>query len=139
MRLTGWLWRCSGSCSTRPGGNLRYCHWKYYPPSWWPWPGRRSRRSSASAPLPPGGLAHTRYLCKRLRARLPEARIVVGRWGLKGNVEQNLEQLREAGADQVETTLLETCTHLHEWLPVLEQEEAEPIMGAAQERRMAAV
>ncbi len=58
--------------------------------------------------LPPGGLAHTRYLCKRLRARLPEARIVVGRWGLKGNVEQNQEQLREAGADQVETTLLET-------------------------------
>ena len=54
--------------------------------------------------LPPGGLAHTRYLCKRLRARLPEARIVVGRWGLKENVEQNQEQLREAGADQVETT-----------------------------------
>ena len=62
--------------------------------------------------LPPGGLAHTRYLCKRLRARLPEARIVVGRWGLKGNVEENQEQLREAGADQVETTLLETRTHL---------------------------
>ncbi len=74
--------------------------------------------------LPPGGLAHTRYLCKRLRARLPEARIVVGRWGLKGNVEQNLEQLREAGADQVETTLLETRNHLSAWLPVLAQQGA---------------
>ena len=62
--------------------------------------------------LPPGGLAHTRYLCKRLRARLPAARIVVGRWGLKGDVEQNQEQLLEAGADQVETALLETRTHL---------------------------
>jgi predicted PurR-regulated permease PerM len=74
--------------------------------------------------LPPGGLAHTRYLCKRLRARLPEARIVVGRWGLKGNVEQNEAQLREAGADQVETTLAETRDHLTAWLPVLAPEEA---------------
>ncbi len=73
--------------------------------------------------LPPGGLAHTRFLCKRLRARLPEARIVVGRWGLKGNVEQNQEQLREAGADQVETTLAETRDHLTAWLPVLDAEE----------------
>jgi hypothetical protein len=73
--------------------------------------------------LPPGGLAHTRYLCKRLRARLPGARIVVGRWGLKGNVEQNEAQLREAGADQVETTLTETRDHLTAWLPVLATEE----------------
>jgi len=89
--------------------------------------------------LPPGGLAHTRYLCKRLRTRLPEARIVVGRWGLKGNVAQNLEQLREAGADQVETTLQETRTHLHAWLPVLAQEEAKTTAGASRERRMFAV
>ena len=50
---------------------------------------------------------------------LAGVRIVVGRWGLKGNVEENQEQLREAGADQVETTLLETRTHLTSWLPVL--------------------
>src|SRR4029077_2824884 len=80
--------------------------------------------------LPPGGLAHTRYLCKRLRARLPEAKIFVGRWGLKDNVEQNDEQLREAGADQVATTLLETRTHLHAWLPVLTQDEAKATSGA---------
>jgi len=71
--------------------------------------------------LPPGGLAHTRYLCKRLRVRLPEARIVVGRWGLKGDAEQNEVQLREAGADQVETKLLETRDRLHAWLPALTQ------------------
>jgi hypothetical protein len=29
--------------------------------------------------LPPGGLAHTRYLCKRLRMRLPKVKLVVGR------------------------------------------------------------
>ena len=74
--------------------------------------------------LPPGGLAHTRYLCKRLRARLPKAKILVGRWGLEGNEELNQEQLREAGADEVETTLLETQIHLNAWLPVLMQEGA---------------
>jgi hypothetical protein len=74
--------------------------------------------------LPPGGLAHTRYLCKRLRTRLPQAKIVIGRWGLKGNLEQNQEELREAGADQIETTLLETRDHLNSWLPVLAFEEA---------------
>ncbi len=71
--------------------------------------------------MPPGGLAHTRYLCKRLRARLPEAKIIVGRWGLLQDVEQNQEQLREAGADEVEMKLIETCNHLNAWLPVLMQ------------------
>jgi predicted PurR-regulated permease PerM len=90
--------------------------------------------------LPPGGLARTRYLCKRLRARLPNAKIVVGRWGLKSNVEQNQEQLLEAGADQVETTLLETRTHLSTWLPVLAQEEVNvPLNGAAKDGRLVAV
>ncbi len=90
--------------------------------------------------LPPGGLAHTRYLCKRLRARLPAARIVVGRWGLKGDLEQNQEQLLEAGADRVETALLETYTHLSTWLPVLGHEAVEMhANGAATGGRIAAV
>jgi predicted PurR-regulated permease PerM len=76
--------------------------------------------------MPPGGLAHTRHLCRRLRARLPDAKIVVGRWGLRTDLEENQEQLREAGADQVEMNLLETCNHLHEWLPVLTQEKGVP-------------
>jgi hypothetical protein len=81
--------------------------------------------------IPPGGLAHTRYLCRRLRAQLPDAKIVVGRWGLRGDLELNQEQLREAGADQVEMNLLETCNHLYEWLPVLTQEGAIPLQKIA--------
>jgi hypothetical protein len=77
--------------------------------------------------LPPGGLAHTRYLCKRLRTRLPKARIIVGRWGLKGNLEQNREQLAEAGADQVETTLLGTQNQLSAWLSVFSHEPGEAL------------
>jgi hypothetical protein len=81
--------------------------------------------------LPPGGLAHTRYLCKRLRARFPDVKLVVGRWGLKGNVERNEEQLREAGADEMETTLLETRNHLNAWLPALASEGAKDRPKAA--------
>jgi predicted PurR-regulated permease PerM len=63
--------------------------------------------------LPPGGLAHTRLLCKRLRAGFPELKIVVGRWGLKAEASlRNREQLLDAGADQFATTLEETAVQL---------------------------
>jgi predicted PurR-regulated permease PerM len=57
------------------------------------------------AALPPGGLAQTRYLCKRLRARFPNLKIVVGRWGI-GSEDSNSILL--AGADKVGTTMIET-------------------------------
>jgi len=63
--------------------------------------------------LPPGGLSHTRLLCKRLRASFPDLKILVGRWGLRGEAEKrNREQLLEAGADQFGTTLEETAVQL---------------------------
>jgi predicted PurR-regulated permease PerM len=60
------------------------------------------------AALPPGELAHTRYLCKRLRAQLPDLKIVVGRWGQQDNLAKVGERLRSAGADQVAASLRET-------------------------------
>src|SRR5262249_21789247 len=35
----------------------------------------------------PRGLPHCRYLCKRLRRRFPDRKIVVGRWGSDGEEE----------------------------------------------------
>jgi hypothetical protein len=70
------------------------------------------------AATPPGGLAHARYLCKRLRARLPKARIVIGRWGLASSIEQNRQRLKESGADEIDVTLLETRDQLRAWRPV---------------------
>lgn len=75
------------------------------------------------AVLPPGGLARARYLCKRLRSRFSEVKVIVGRWGLKGNEAADQEELRAAGADQIETTLVGTRAHLTAWLPVLSQQE----------------
>jgi predicted PurR-regulated permease PerM len=70
------------------------------------------------ASLPPGGLAHTRYLCKRLRQRHPDLKVTVGLWGLTGDVAKACDGLAEAGADQVATTMLETQHRLAEWQPV---------------------
>jgi hypothetical protein len=66
------------------------------------------------ASLPPGGLAHTRLMCKRLRSRYGNLKIVVGRWGLQGNVERNREQLMTAGADHFATSLRDSRTQLQQ-------------------------
>ena len=79
--------------------------------------------------LPPGGLAHTRYLCKKLRARFPEVKIVVGRWGLTGGVEANREQLQDAGADLTATTILETRSQLTSLLSILAIGQAKTAAG----------
>ncbi|MHB1561252.1 MAG: AI-2E family transporter, partial [Isosphaeraceae bacterium] len=104
------------------------------------------------AATPPGGLAHTRYLCKRLKSRFPELKILVGRWGMvdlsafdpasqssASHVDPAVNQpeaaasstahepaanrvvgsLKEAGADMVALTLLETRQQLASLVPVL--------------------
>jgi predicted PurR-regulated permease PerM len=56
----------------------------------------------------PGGLSQARHLCKRLRSQCPELKIVVGRWGLHDEKETDRQHLLAAGADYVETTVLDT-------------------------------
>jgi hypothetical protein len=56
----------------------------------------------------PGGLSQARHLCKRLRSQCPELNIVVGRWGLHDEKDADCQQLLAAGADHVETTVLDT-------------------------------
>ena len=58
--------------------------------------------------LPPGGLASTRYLVKRLRARFPELRIVVWRLSSGRSFELWSDQLVGLGAERVVGTLRET-------------------------------
>jgi predicted PurR-regulated permease PerM len=60
------------------------------------------------ASLPPSGMAHARYLCKRVRDASPEIQIVVGRWGSHGNLKEERVRLEQAGATFVTATLLET-------------------------------
>ena len=57
------------------------------------------------AAVTPGGLAQTRYLCKRLRAWFPDLKIAVGRWG---TASEDNNAILLAGADKVGTTVIET-------------------------------
>jgi predicted PurR-regulated permease PerM len=76
--------------------------------------------------LPPGASAPTRYLCKRLRARFPNCKIVVGRWGEDEDNDKPHALLREAGADEVGKTLRETYNHVIQWSHVVSAYEAQP-------------
>jgi predicted PurR-regulated permease PerM len=62
--------------------------------------------------LAPGGLAQTRYLCKRLRARFPELKLVLGRWGVQEGGEERQPLHLATGIDAVGATLQETCNQL---------------------------
>jgi hypothetical protein len=38
--------------------------------------------------LPPGAVAHARYLCKRVHGKFPDMVMAVGLWGTKGDLEK---------------------------------------------------
>jgi predicted PurR-regulated permease PerM len=67
------------------------------------------------ASLPPGGLAQTKYLCLRARARSSGLKILVARWGLQGEeLDKNRAALAAAGVDRVGARLAETLQQLEE-------------------------
>jgi hypothetical protein len=76
------------------------------------------------AALPPGGVAQTRLLCLRLHARFPDMKILIGRWGATDSMEKTREQLLAAGADQIATTLEDTCDRLAALRPILASHES---------------
>lgn len=53
----------------------------------------------------PSTVLHARYLCLKLRAVLPNQRIVVGLWGAAEDVTGAARRVRDSGADEVVTTL----------------------------------
>jgi predicted PurR-regulated permease PerM len=76
----------------------------------------------------PGGLAQTRYLCKRLRARCPNLKIAVGRWGM-GN--EDRESILLAGADRVGMTMIETREQMIQLCQLSADSEAPMAMAGA--------
>ena len=64
------------------------------------------------ANLPPSPSSKTRYLVKRVRAAVPDVRILVGRWAPPALADESTQVLREAGANHVASTLLDTRDYL---------------------------
>ena len=71
--------------------------------------------------LPPGGLSHCRYLVSRVRAKCPDVRLVVGRWGSPEPAPgETLPSIK--GADGVDHTLSNSRKRLTELHSVLMSE-----------------
>jgi predicted PurR-regulated permease PerM len=85
----------------------------------------------------PGGVSHTRHLCKRLRARCPDVSLVVGRFGLHDESADEQQQLVEGGADHIATTMRELARHVAELSLLAETAGSED--GKAEEMRVPAV
>jgi predicted PurR-regulated permease PerM len=60
--------------------------------------------------IPPGGLAQARYICRRLRAKLPQTPILVIRPGVQADGKGSAQKLTSDGATQVCFTLEEAHT-----------------------------
>jgi predicted PurR-regulated permease PerM len=63
--------------------------------------------------LPPRATLHAAHLCKRLKHRFPELKVLVALW-TSGNTDKARARLAEAGADTVSTGLSETVEQLRE-------------------------
>jgi predicted PurR-regulated permease PerM len=64
------------------------------------------------ADLPPSPPSKTRYLVKRLRAALPNLRIIVGRWSPPAFADESNQAMKDAGATLVASTMVETREYL---------------------------
>jgi len=73
--------------------------------------------------LPPFAVGQARSLCKRLRTKFPELRIVVGLWGFTGGVLKAQERVGSGCTDAVATTLSEARLQIRR---LSEAEDADP-------------
>ena len=76
----------------------------------------------------PSTVIQARYLCIKLKSRLPGLKIVVGLWGLTHGVPDAAKRLRESGANEIVTSLSDAVIELAgDAAKGLEQMSAEPV------------
>jgi AI-2E family transporter len=83
--------------------------------------GGRCKSVLISALQPPAA-SHAESLCRRLRQRFPELKILVGLWAADGDVARAAVRLKAAGADEVVTTLHGAVQRMREQAPVCMEE-----------------
>ena len=62
--------------------------------------------------LPPLAATHARFLCKRLRLKLPQLKLIVGLWQTGGLSAKTHDRLTAIGIDKLVTTLSEAASEL---------------------------
>ena len=83
----------------------------------------------------PSTQIHARFICGKLRAAMPRAKIVVGVWGASENMVATAERLRSSGADEVVVSLAEAVVQLAKFsAPISEEMIPAPIPAHEEER-----
>lgn len=90
--------------------------------------------------LPPAAVLHASFLCKRLRPRFPDLKIVVALWHAEGDVEKGRARLLAAGASEVVVTLKDSIEKLPPAALVvaMRSSDAQPDSVAAEKRTSSA-
>ena len=83
--------------------------------------------------LPPRAARPAEYLCKRLRQRFPEMKIVVGLWTGEDAAVQASIRLKAAGADEVVTTLGSAVERMRQHAPFGVDEPSNTVRAEARE------
>jgi predicted PurR-regulated permease PerM/methylmalonyl-CoA mutase cobalamin-binding subunit len=87
----------------------------------------------------PSTVIHARYLCLKLRAAMPNQKIVIGLWGVTEELAEATKRLRDSGADEVVTTLGEALVQMAKLAPPLPDEPTPAPIPADEEERLAAL
>lgn len=87
--------------------------------------------------VPPSTVIHARYLCLKLRALLPDQKIVIGLWGGTEEIGEATKRLRDSGADEVVTTLAEALAQIPKLAPLLSGDMTPALIPADEEERLA--
>ena len=62
--------------------------------------------------LPPAAVAHARYLCKRLTARFPELKVIIGLWTAKVDFSKARDRVGCGASIQVVSTLADAVQQI---------------------------
>jgi predicted PurR-regulated permease PerM len=87
----------------------------------------------------PSTVIHARYLCAKLRAILPEQKIVVGLWGATDDITEATRRLRVSGADEVVTSFADAIAKIVKLAPVMPGDLIPAAIPADEDERVAAL
>ena len=87
----------------------------------------------------PSKAIHARNLCQRIRRGLPDQRVVAGLWGRTGDISEDIQMLRDAGVEEVFTTITELSGHMERLASNLAEQTEQPGNTVDEEARLLAL
>jgi predicted PurR-regulated permease PerM len=77
--------------------------------------------------LPPAAVTHARYLCKRLQGKLPDVNVVIGLWGMSGDLAKARDRVACVHSAQLASKFSQGVDLVHQMVqPVIMQRGQQP-------------